>query len=135
MAEYLLSFLYYCPIWIFFLFPFIVVGLMGIILLNERGMIVGVIVLLSVVMIAWITLFARVSNKSQIDLRPFHFIFCPKKHSHILRASLMNVVLYIPFGYGMAEYACIKRKNLSIILLYAVIAYSKHRNFTIFIVI
>lgn len=141
MAEYLLTFLYYCPIWIFFLFPFRVVGLIGIIhfmmlkVLNERRMIAGVIVLLSVAMIAWITLFTRISNKSQIDLMPFHFIFCAKKHPHILRAALLNIVLYIPFGYGTAEYACIKRKNLTIILLYAIIAFSKHRNFAKSIII
>lgn len=127
MAEYVLTFLYYCPVWIFFLLVLMAIGLMVIVhymilkILNKRRMVAGIIVILSVAMIVWITLLTRKSNISQIDLIPFHFIFSARKQFRILRAAFMNIALYIPLGYGMAECAGAKRKKWTIIILYAII--------------
>ena len=126
MAEYVLTFLYYCPVWIFLLsvimaIVVIIVHYMILKILYKRRRVAGVIVILSVAMIVWITLLTRKSYRSQIDLLPFHFIIGAREHPHILRAAFMNVALYIPFGYGMAEYASAKGKKQTIIILYAII--------------
>lgn len=124
MAEYILTFLYYCPVWIFFLSVLMAIGLMVIVhymILNKRRMVADVIVIISVAMIVWITLLTRNSYRSQIDLTPFHFIFDVRNHPHILRVAFMNIALYIPFGYGMAEYASAKENKRTIIILYAII--------------
>ena len=117
MAEYVLTFLYYCPVWIFLLsvimaiVVILIVHYMILKILYKRRRVAGVIVILSVAM----------SYRSQIDLLPFHFIIGAREHPHILRAAFMNVALYIPFGYGMAEYASAKGKKQTIIILYAII--------------
>ena len=127
MAEYVLTFLYYCPVWIFLLsvimaiVVILIVHYMILKILYKRRRVAGVIVILSVAMIVWITLLTRKSYRSQIDLLPFHFIIGAREHPHILRAAFMNVALYIPFGYGMAEYASAKGKKQTIIILYAII--------------
>lgn len=96
MAEYVLTFLYYCPVWIFLLsvimaiVVILIVHYMILKILNKRRMVAGVIVILSVAMIVWITLLTRKSYRSQIDLIPFHFILGARKHPHILRAAFMN---------------------------------------------
>ena len=127
MAEYILTFLYYCPVWVFFLLEVLGVVVMLIAhymvlkIIKRRQKVARVIIILSIAMIIWITLLTRKTYSSQIDLIPFHFVFVAREHTHILRAAFMNIVLYIPFGYGMAEYVSVKRNKRTIIIIYAAV--------------
>lgn len=57
----------------------------------------------SLVVIAYITLFCRTEGSANIDLTPFQFIHTAKEQPEAYRSALMNVFLFFPLGLTLSN--------------------------------
>ena len=57
----------------------------------------------SLVVIAYITLFCRTEGNSDIVLKPFQFIHAAKEQPEAYRSALMNVFLFFPLGLTLSN--------------------------------
>lgn len=55
----------------------------------------------SVFAILYVTLFDRSAGERFLQPVPFHFIIEAKEHIEILRSTLMNAFLFVPFGLSL----------------------------------
>lgn len=74
----------------------------------------------SIFAVAAATLFYRTGDGSTPELMPFHFIKIAATNSEAVRAFVMNVVLFIPFGVSL-PFVLRKKKQPVIVILSALV--------------